>query len=98
VKGRINILSGLGDLALDTFHDNKRLLIACAARRSGEAIRDEIISHDIITEKSIVLARLNEPFGFRFVPHGIDLVMDSAGRLMLYAVNTSLLQRKKYIQ
>jgi len=78
---------GPEDLVLDNYNGNERILISCSARRKTETKAGEIVAHDLKTGKNEVLVRTGEPKDFKFFPHGIDLVRDYNGKLMLYAVN-----------
>jgi sugar lactone lactonase YvrE len=84
---RIETLLGPEDFVLDNYNANERLLISCSARRKTEAKAGGIIAYDIKSGKTYPLVRIGEPVGFQFFPHGIDLVRDYEGKLMLYVVN-----------
>jgi hypothetical protein len=78
---------GPEDFVLHKYNYNEKLLISCSSRRRNEDHSGEIVSYDLKTEALNILPRFHEPENFVFRPHGIDLVKDLNGRLMLYAVN-----------
>lgn len=65
---------GPEDMILDTSTGTARILISCNERREGKTDYGEINVYYPATGKIEILKRLNEPAGFTFQPHGIDLV------------------------
>ncbi|MDX2002600.1 MAG: hypothetical protein SFW35_09210 [Chitinophagales bacterium] len=86
---QIHVGPGTEDMVLDTFDGQHRLLISCNQRRKGLPHFGEIVSFDLNSSQKDTLERVNEPKGFSFNPHGIDLVKNSSGELLLYVVNHS---------
>ncbi len=86
-ESRIETGYGPEDFVLDTFHHRERLLISCAARRKQEPQSGSIAAYYFDGNATKPLTRLGEPSGLQFFPHGIDLVLQTNGAVMLYAVN-----------
>ncbi len=82
------ILTGPGpeDFVVDTFTTAPRLIVSCNERRENRPQYGEIIAIDLELERPMVLPRLNEPQGFLFNPHGIDLI-HKMGKTFLLVVN-----------
>lgn len=85
---KISVGSGPEDMVLDTLSaENPRLLVSCSERRDKNSGFGEIFSVDISTGQSQVLARKNNPENLVFRPHGIDLVKNVKGEILLYCIS-----------
>ncbi len=85
---RINVGTGPEDIVMDTFSPTfPRILISCAQRRKGKPAFGEICELTLINKSCKILKRTNEPKGMVFRPHGIDLVKNSKGELLLYCIS-----------
>jgi hypothetical protein len=84
---KIHVGPGTEDMTLDTFFNQKRLLVSCNQRRKDLPHFGEIVAYNLSTKKLDTLSRKEEPKDLVFNPHGIDLVMNTEHELMLYVVN-----------
>jgi hypothetical protein len=84
---RIHVGPGTEDVVLDTFFNQKRLLVSCSQRRKDMPHFGEIVAYNLNNKKLDTLTRKEEPNGLVFNPHGIDLVRNTENELMLYVVN-----------
>ena len=87
VIGKIETGLGPEDFVLDTFSGNERLVISCSGRRKTEPQTGNFYAYNFATGNTTILKRINEPENFECYPHGIDLVKEPSGKVMLYAVN-----------
>ncbi len=97
VAGKIETALGPEDFVLDTFNGNKRLIVSCSGRRKDEPKTGAFYTYDFTTTISKEIKRYNEPEGFVCYPHGVDIVANSDGKIMLYAVNHQKQGDKKTI-
>jgi outer membrane protein assembly factor BamB len=74
---------GPEDMVIDTSTETARILISCNERREGKPDYGEINAYYPQTGKIEVLQRKNEPAGFQFQPHGIDLVQVKDSLILL---------------
>ena len=76
-------------MALDTVSSgiSPRILMACRNRRKGEPPVADIYQLDILTEKVTLMPREGNPAGLVYTPHGIGLVKNSNGDVLLYCIN-----------
>ncbi len=89
-RNNIRIPVGMGpeDFVLDTLSSSSpRLLVSCHQRRKTEAQYSEICEVNLSNNSFKILKRLNEPNNMVFNPHGIDLVKNLKGELLLYCVS-----------
>ncbi len=85
---KIAVGSGPEDMVLDTFSASiPRLLVSCNERRIKNSDFGEIYSVDLQNEKAEILPRKNNPVDLAFRPHGIDLVKNISGEILLYCVS-----------
>lgn len=79
---------GPEDIVLDSTSSSPRLLISCNARRKGEAYLGEIMEYRFDGQEAKALPRIDEPTGYVFNPHGIDIITRN-GKTYLYVVSHS---------
>ena len=85
---RINVGPGPEDMVLDTLSSSSpRLLVSCKQRRKGKSFYGEICEVNLKDDSYKNLKRLSEPPGMIFCPHGIDLVKNIKGEILLYCVS-----------
>lgn len=85
---KIQVGSGPEDMVLDTLSSkNPRILVSCSERRIKNSGFGEIFSLDISTGNSQILPRKNNPDSLVFRPHGIDLVKNIKGKILLYCIS-----------
>lgn len=85
---KIAVGSGPEDMALDTLSSKiPRLLVSCSERRERNPDFGEIFSVDISTGHSQLLPRKNNPENLVFRPHGIDMVKNIKGEILLYCIS-----------
>ncbi len=85
---RINVGPGPEDIVLDTFSTSyPRILASCSQRRKGNHEYGEICEVNLNNDSYKILKRLGEPQGMVFRPHGVDLVKNSKGELLLYCIS-----------
>lgn len=89
-RNSVKIIVGPGpeDIVLDTFSTSyPRILASCSQRREKNPFYGEICEVNLNNDTYKILSRLNEPEGMVFRPHGIDLVKNSDGELLLYCIS-----------
>ncbi len=97
VAGTIETALGPEDFVLDTFNGNERLIISCSARRKDEPEKGVFYILNFKTGESKEIKRYNEPKDFVCNPHGVDIVANNNGKIMLYAVNHQKNKNEKTI-
>jgi hypothetical protein len=89
-RNTVRIPTGPGpeDIVIDTISTPyPRLLASCHQRRSGQPAYSEICEVNLNNDSFKIVKRTNEPQGMVFRPHGIDLVKNTKGELLLYCVS-----------
>lgn len=95
---RIPVGPGPEDIVLDTTSTSyPRLLASCLQRRKGLPEFNEICEVNLNDDTYKIMKRSNEPAGMVFRPHGIDLVKNTKGELLLYCVSHNELQNEHSI-
>lgn len=95
---KIPVGSGPEDMALDTLTSTTaRLLVSCSERRIKDSLFGEIFSLNIATGKSQILPRKNNPPDLIFNPHGIDLVRNIRGEVLLFCISHNEKKREHSI-
>jgi hypothetical protein len=85
---RIEVGPGPEDIVLDTISTTyPRLFVSCSQRRKNNPNYGEICEVNLNNDNYKILKRLNEPAGMVFHPHGIDLVKNVKGEILLYCVS-----------
>lgn len=85
---KIAVGPGPEDIVLDTFSSsNPRLLASCSQRRKAQPEYQEICEINLKDDSYKIIKRTNEPQGMVFRPHGIDLVKNKSGEVLLYCVS-----------
>lgn len=84
---RIPVGPGPEDMVLDTFSSDPRLLVSCTERRLKNVPFGEIYAVNLATDSSRILPRINNPGDLVFQPHGIDLVKNQYGEVLLYCIS-----------
>lgn len=86
VTEALKVGAGPEDETLDDFDGRNRILVSCSQRREGMAAFGEIVAYDPASKETYILARINEPAGMPFHPHGfyIQRVGDD---VLLYVIN-----------
>ena len=83
----IHVGPGTEDVVLDTFAGRERILVSCNQRRNGLPYFGEIVAYNIKTKQLDTLKRDGGPAKPEFNPHGIDIVMGTNGKALLFVVN-----------
>lgn len=95
---RIPVGPGPEDIVIDSSTAGyPRLLASCLQRRPGLPVFNEICEVNLNNDSYKVLKRTNEPQGMVFRPHGIDLVKNTNGELLLYCVSHNKVQNEHSI-
>lgn len=95
---KLMVGSGPEDMVLDTYSSkNPRLLVSCSERRIKNSGFGEIYSLDISTGQSQILPRKKNPDSLVFRPHGMDLVKNINGEILLYCISHNELKREHSI-
>lgn len=84
---QVHVGPGTEDIVLDTLNGEQRLLVSCSQRRKELPAFGEIVALNIKDNSKDTLARMGEPQGLAFHPHGIDLVKGIDGKPLLFVVN-----------
>ncbi|MGB3949234.1 MAG: hypothetical protein WBM13_14700 [Bacteroidia bacterium] len=85
---KIAVGPGPEDIVLDTFSSSTpRLFASCSQRRKGQPEYQEICEINLTNDSYKIIKRTNEPKGMVFRPHGIDLVKNKSGEVLLYCVS-----------
>ncbi|MBN1686702.1 MAG: SMP-30/gluconolactonase/LRE family protein [Spirochaetales bacterium] len=81
----LNGIPGPEDIVIDNYHDFPRLLVSSTDRRYG-AVAGEI--YEVVIDTGLIrpLKRTGEPEGLVFNPHGLDIVEEEKGRILLYVI------------
>lgn len=95
---KIPVGSGPEDMVLDTLSSSgARILVSCSERRIRNADFGEIFSLDVSTGLAKILPRKNNPENLDFHPHGIDLVKNHDGEVLLYCISHNEKQKEHSI-
>lgn len=95
---KIPVGPGPEDIVIDTISTTyPRILASCCQRRQGLATYNEICEVNLTDNSYKILKRTNEPQGMVFRPHGIDLVKNTQGELLLYCVSHNDPKNEHYI-
>lgn len=85
---KIAVGPGPEDIVIDTLSNaTPRLLASCSQRRKNQSLYSEICEINLTDESYKIIKRVNEPQGMFFRPHGIDLVKNKLGEVLLYCVS-----------
>ncbi len=82
----IDGMPGPEDMALDIWHTPPRLLVSSDDRRHNQK-QGQIFTVDVETNSVTRLKREGEPEGLSFHPHGLDIIQNPDGRVILYVIN-----------
>jgi hypothetical protein len=85
---KIAVGPGPEDIVIDTLSNSvPRLLASCKQRRANLPDYSEICEINLSDDSYKIIKRVNEPQGMVFHPHGIDLVKNKSGEVLLYCVS-----------